>query len=109
MSPRRQQDEEVIGGAEVPDELKWAGSRLDAWMSRMEDKIDKLTVDMAAVASLRNQVEDHRQRIYGNGSPGLIKDVDRMKQRWKAIYWVIGLFSTATAAEFFSRFLGGSK
>lgn len=93
----------------MPDEMRWAGNRLDAWMDRVEGKLDKLTADMAAMTTLQSRVEDHQERIYGNGQPGLVKDVDRIKQWRKSLYWLVGILGSATAGDFLSRFIGGSK
>lgn len=75
-------------------------------LARMEEKIDGLVLDMATVKAMRSQVEEHHERIYGNGQPGLIKDVDRLKQWKKSLYWLVGLLGTATAGDFISSFVG---
>lgn len=64
--------------------------RLEIWMERMESKMDGVRADVADLKAMRAQVEEHHERIYGNGQPGIIKDVDRLKQWRKAIFWWIG-------------------
>lgn len=75
----------------MPHGFEWdrVPDRLDAWMRRMEDKVDALRTDMSALKTMRSQVEEHHERIYGNGQPGILKDVDRLKQARVNLKWVI--------------------
>jgi ribosome modulation factor len=90
-------------------ELDRIQNTLDAWMQRMDSKVDGLRSDVAALMAVRDRVEEHHARIYGNGQPGILKDVDRLKQWKKALYWIAGLMGTATAADLFSYFVEGRK
>lgn len=65
--------------------------QFEKWMARMDGKIDKLGEDMAELKAMRGQLKDHQERIFGNGQPGLLKDVDRLKQWKKAIFWWVGV------------------
>ena len=103
-------DEYRTGGAEVPRdfEMERGGAmpgRLDAWMARVETKLDLLGQDMAQLKGMRGEVDDHHERLFGNGQPGILKDVDRLKQWRQSLLWLIGLLSTATAALLFSMFI----
>lgn len=49
--------------------------------------------------SLKSMLEEHHKTLYGNGNPGLVKDVDRLVQTDKTRKWLVG---TAIAAAFAS-------
>lgn len=72
----------------------------------MEAKIDGLVIDMAVVKAMRERVDEHHEKLYGNGQPGLLKDVDRLKQWKKSLYWIVGVLGSATAGDLFSSFMG---
>lgn len=99
----------------MPHESEWdrMPDRLDAWMQRMENKVDGLRTDISGLMAVRDRVEEHHARIYGNGQPGLIKDVDRVKQRARQLGWLVGLFCTvatsAVAAEVVKMVWGHSR
>lgn len=102
MASRRSADEEIFGGEEVPRELERPRG-LDDWMARMESKIDQLAKDMAEVKAMHAQVEEHHETLYGNGKPGMVLDVDRIKQQRKLLAWIIAAVlipGIAAAAEF---------
>lgn len=65
--------------------------RLEVWMERMERKVDGLRADMETVKVMKDRVEEHHESLYGNGKPGLVLDVDRIKQWRKSIFWWVGV------------------
>lgn len=94
---------------------------LESWMARLEAKVDGLRADVAALKAVQLQVEDHQERIYGNGQPGIIKDVDRLKQSSRKaekdaeqarrnFKWIIAAVlipGVAAAAELIRSIMGG--
>ena len=99
MSPRDIRDDGETGGAEVPRDFDMPREReaampgrLDDWMARVEGKLDRLGADMAALNAMRERVDEHHERLYGNGQPGILKDVDRVKQMVRQLGWLAGLF-----------------
>ena len=72
----------------------------ESWMERMEGKVDALRIDMASLKAVREQVGEHHESLYGNGKPGLVLDVDRLKQSHRIFKWAIGIMiaSATTAA-----------
>lgn len=76
--------------SEIRDEFK-----------RINEKLDQLIVLPAAVA-------EHHRLLFGNHQPGLIKDVDRLKQndnrrKWFERAGITALF--AVVADFVIRFI----
>ena len=59
----------------------------DAWLERIEHKLDSIQTSVAGIEPLKNQLESHIQDdarlFHGNGQPGLIKDVECLKQDHK--------------------------
>jgi len=80
--------------------------RLQTWMERLEGKVDRLGAEMAQLSAVKDRVDEHHERIYGNGQPGLVKDVDRLKQWRKSLYWMVGVLGSATVGDFLSRIWG---
>lgn len=77
--------------------------RLETLIERIDGNVDALRVDVAELKAMRAQVEEHHERIYGNGQPGLVKDVDRLKQERKNLRWWLAAIlipSIAAAADF---------
>ena len=99
-------DHSDFGESEVPREMEVNSERLDAWMTRLEAKLDKVGNDVAALMAMRDRLDDHHERLFGNGQPGIVKDVDRLKQWQKSLYWLGGLMASASAAVMFKWFLG---
>ena len=56
----------------------------EAWLNRVDKKLDDIGAAIADLRAVQQRVDDHNERIYGNGQPGLIKDVDRLKQSHRA-------------------------
>ena len=111
MTPRESFGDEPIGDAEVPRDLELGRSdampgQLGDWMARVEGKLDKLADDMAALNAMRVRVDEHHERLYGNGQPGIIKDVDRLKQWKQSLYWLVGILGGATAWGLISTLIG---
>lgn len=65
---------------------------LRAWMTRIEDKLDRLVPD-------HEKVTDHHKSLYGEGrdNPGLILTVDRMRIEAQYWHWCLGVVITATS------------
>lgn len=90
---------------------------LEAWLERIEGKLDDLAVLPAQMEGLDKRLDEHIERdediLHGNGQPGLVKDVDRLKQWRKSIYWMVGavltLASAPSLAEIVRFLLQGGK
>ena len=52
----------------------------DEWLKRIEAQLEGIRAAVAPLASLSQRLEEHHSALYGNGQPGLIKDMERMKQ-----------------------------
>ncbi len=61
-----------------------AADPTEAWRNRVDKKLDDIGSAVAELRTLQQRVDDHNERIYGNGQPGIIKDVDRLKQSHRA-------------------------
>lgn len=68
---------------------------IEAWLSRIESKLDSLAPLPAKMDAIGQRLDDHIEKdehlFNGNGSPGLVKDVDRLKQWQKSIFWWVGI------------------
>lgn len=72
---------------------------LHEWLKRVEDKIDKVESSTSSISAISQRLNEHHVVLYGNGQPGVIKDVDRLKQLRKALAWLIGLIVVGSATS----------
>lgn len=77
---------------------------LDAWLTRIERKVDAIATVTAELPNLRTRLDEHvamdERMFHGDGSsPGLVKDVDRLKQWRKLFTGTVSVIATAIAAE----------
>lgn len=77
---------------------------LDAWLERIERKVDNISALTAELPALRTRLDEHistdERMFHGDGnSSGLVKDVDRLKQWRKLFTGTVSILATAVAAE----------
>ena len=62
---------------------------------RIESKLEEVRIGMGELKAMRERLDEHIEKdehlFNGNGSPGLVKDVDRLKQWKKSIFWWVGI------------------
>ena len=68
---------------------------IEAWLARIESKLDSLAPLPATMDAIGKRLDEHIEKdehlFNGNGSPGIVKDVDRLKQWKKAVFWWVGI------------------
>ncbi len=74
----------------------------DEWLKRIDGQLTDIGKAVAPLLALSQRLEEHHSALYGNGQPGLLKDVDRLKQWQKSLYWFVGLLGTATVGDLIS-------
>lgn len=52
----------------------------DEWLKRIEEQIGEIRTAVMPLMAISQRLEEHHEVLYGNGQPGVIKDVDRLKQ-----------------------------
>lgn len=62
---------------------------------RIESKLEEVRIGMGELKAIRERLDEHIEKdehlFNGNGSPGIVKDVDRLKQWKKSIFWWVGI------------------
>lgn len=73
----------------------------DPWRDRMENKLDRIVEQLSNLPNIEHRLSEHHERLFGNGQPGLIKDVDRLKQdhRRTTRIWPMLLLAVAAAGS----------
>lgn len=77
----------------------------DEWLKRIEDKLDRVGEQTSQIKPLQERFAEHATRddelFYGNGAPGLLRDVDRLKQAHARInrYWPFILLIAAAGGS----------
>ncbi len=66
----------------------------DRRLVRLEDSVDEVKTSVTKIhtlleSNIMERVKEHGETLYGNGSPGLKTDVDRLNQSSKTTKWVI--------------------
>ncbi|MGA7540356.1 MAG: hypothetical protein WBW93_16490 [Steroidobacteraceae bacterium] len=84
---------------------------LTAWLERVEGKLDALTPLPEQMRGISKRLDEHIDRdeqiFHGNnGTPGLIREVDRLKQWRKSLYFLVAFLGTAAAGDFLSWIFG---
>jgi hypothetical protein len=85
-------------------EQETVSEHITEWLERVEKKIDRLGAVPTQIAALDERLAKHDKLLYGNGQPGLLADVDRLKQSRKLLMWAVGIVIAAAAAEMPSVF-----
>ena len=71
----------------------------DEWLSRIERKLDLCLAQAARIKPIQEQLDKHEELLYGNGSPGLIREIDRIKQLKKGLGWLIGIIAVGAGSS----------